>query len=261
MATINVQIRDTTGVIMENTQKKGFQLIELDPMKLEVHELAASNPMMPEDQYIEFTKQFIGGFNRNISHIVLYKGKVVDGRHRTRACKELGIKLWARNLPGTMSLDEVEEFVEGTENRRHQTATQRAIGAYKYYRSKQLEGNPVSQELAATRKLSNRRNLVRASKLADLVGMDILDRLHNGEKLLIKNLQTGKSTPTDALLTLVNYFTNRNEELVQTTRVNSVLTDAEIQLVNDKLDDLHLECNLLVLEQIGIRIYNEIKGR
>ncbi len=236
---------------MENTQKKGFQLTEVDPMGLEIHELAAINPMMPNDQYLEFTKQFESGFNRNISHVVLYKGKVVDGRHRTRVCKELGIKLWARNLPGTMSIVEVEAFVEGTENRRHQTATQRAIGAYKYYLQKAIEGDPVSQELAATKKLSSRRYLKRASDLADLIGADLIDRLHNGEKLKIKNLQTGKPVTTDALLTLANYFTNRNAELVATNKVTNELTDDELQLAKDKFSELQLECNQLVLNQIS----------
>lgn len=244
---------------METVNKKGFQLIEVDPMKLDIHELAANNPMMPEDQYVEFIKQFENGFDRNISHIILFKSKVVDGRHRCRACKELGIKVWARNLPGTMSSEEVEEFVEGTENRRHQTATQRAIGAFKYYQQRQLEGRPVTQELAATKKMSNRKNLARARKLADLIGMDMLNRLHNGEKLRIVNAQTGLPTVTDALLTLINYFQNRNDDMVVENKVTNSLTDIELQLVNDKINELHLECNLLVLKEISNRIYNLTK--
>ena len=245
---------------MNPVNKKGFQLTEINPMKLEVHELAGNNPMMPEEQYIEFVKQFVDGFNRNISHVVLYKGKVVDGRHRTRACKELGITLWARNLPGTMSLDEVEEFVEGTENRRHQTPTQRAIGAYKYYVQKHLEGTPVSQAVAATRKLSNRMLLARAGTLTTLVGTELINKLHNGEKLMIKNLQTGKPVATDALITLINYFTNRNAELVVETKVNRDLTDAELELANSKFNELQVECNALVLKQISTLIYNVVKG-
>lgn len=234
--------------------------MEIDPMKLEIHEAAALNPMMPEDQYTEFLKQFSKGFDKNISHVVLYKGKVVDGRHRTRACKELGIDLWVRNLPGTMSMLEVEEFIEGTENRRHQTATQRAIGAYKYYLNKQIAGAPVSQELAATKKLSTRKYLARAGQLHELIGTDLLNRLHNGEKLLIKNLQTGKPVSTDALSTLVNYFTNRNQELVPKTKVTSSLTDTELQLANSKFAELQLECNMLVLDRIGKLIYENGKG-
>lgn len=245
---------------METYQTKGYQLVELDPTHLEIHELAGNNPMMPEDQYIEFRKKFENGFDKSVSHIVMYKGKVVDGRHRTRVCKELGIKLWARNLPGTMSLQEVEEFVDNTENRRHQTATQRAIGAYKYYNSRMQAGTPVSQEYASTKKLSNRRNVARVAQLAELIGMDLIDKLHNGEKLRIVNSQTGMPTQTDALLTLINYFTNRNAELVVKTTVNTVLTDSEMELAKAKFAELQLECNMLVMKQIGLLIestYNE----
>lgn len=244
---------------MSKEQSKGYQLVELDPSHLEIHELAHANPMMPEDQYIEFIEKFRNGFDKNVSHIVLYKGKVVDGRHRTRACKELGIKLWGRNLPGTMSLQEVEDFVENTENRRHQTATQRAIGAYKYYKSMLDAGTPVSQEYAATKKLSNRKHLARAQKLASLIGEDLLNKLHNGDKIKIVNPTTGLTTPTDALLTLVNYFTKRNDELVVKTTVASVLTDSEIQLAKEKFDELQLECNMLVLSHIATLINNTVK--
>lgn len=233
---------------------KGFQLTELDPMKLEVHKLASINPMMADDQFKEFIPQFKDGFDRNISHIVLYKGKVVDGRHRLRACKELGINLWGRNLPGTMSNQEVEEFVEGTENRRHQTTTQRAIGAYKYY-----VANGTSQEYAATKKLSNRRNLTRAKNLHALIGDALLDELHNGGKLKIINPQSGLPMSTDALQTLVNYFKNRNNELVEDHRPSNVLTDSELQLAKTKVSELQLECSALVLKQIGTLLYEELK--
>lgn len=244
---------------MSTQQTKGYQLVELDPTHLEIHELAHSNPMMPEDQYVEFIKKFENGFGKNVSHIILYKGKVVDGRHRTRACKELGIKLWGKNLPGTMSTQEVEDFVENTENRRHQTATQRAISAYKYYKAMNAAGTPVSQEYAATKKLSNRKHLARAQKLAELIGEELMDKLHNGDKLRVTNPQSGLQLPTDALLTLINYFSNRNAELVVTTAVNNVLTDSEIELAKEKFGELQIECNMLVLKQIATLINNNTK--
>ena len=239
---------------MEKQQTKGYQLVEIDPRHLEIHELAGNNPMMPGDQYIEFIKKFENGFDKNVSHIVLYKGKVVDGRHRTRVCKELGIKLWARNLPGTMTLQEVEEFVDNTENRRHQTATQRAIGAYKYYKLMGESGNPVSQEYAAAKKLSSRKHLARAQKLAELIGDKLIDSLYNGNKLKVINPQSGMPNQTDSLTVLINYFTNRNEELIVETAVNTVLTDSEVELAKAKFAELQLECNMLVMKQIGLLI-------
>ncbi len=246
---------------MNTHTTRGYQLVELDPMNLEIHELANINPMMPADQYAEFAKKFEKGFDKSVSHIVLYKGKVVDGRHRTKVCKELGIKLWGRNLAGTMSAQEVQDFVENTENRRHQTATQLAVGAYKYYMDMATAGTPVSQEYAAAKKLSNRKHLARAKDLAGLIGEELMDRLHDGEKLKVVNPQTGITSQTDALVTLINYFTNRNAELVAKTAVNSVLTDSELELARTKFGELQLECSMLVLKQIGTLIYNSMKER
>jgi len=242
-----------TPINIKSLTKKGFQLVEIDPMKLEIHTLANINPMMPNDQYAEFIKQFIDGFNKDISHIVLFKGKVVDGRHRTKACKELGINLWARNLPSSMTTEEVVEFVEGTENRRHQTITQRAIGAYKYYLQKQEEGTPVSQSIAATKKLSSRRQLARAATLGDLIGMELLNVLYNGGKLTISS-DKGHPITTDVLLTLINYFTVRNAEMTVETPSNNPMTDRELVLVDSKAEELKLECSQLVLNAIAERI-------
>ena len=57
---------------------------------LEVHPLAQHVPLMSEDEYAQFresVKQH-GGLQHPI---VLYEGKILDGRHRDRACRELGI--------------------------------------------------------------------------------------------------------------------------------------------------------------------------
>jgi len=195
-------------------------------------------------------KKFENGFDKNVSHIIMYKGRVVDGRHRVKACSQLGIKLWARNLPGTMATDEVESFVDNTENRRHQTATQRAVGAYKYYRNKLAVGDPVSQEIAATRKLSNRKHLARAQELARLIGDDLMDKLHNGEKLIIHDRKTGLKTQTDSLIPLINHFKFRNEDMIPKTTINSSLTDDEMNIAHLKFNELVLECNMMVVLKI-----------
>jgi len=235
---------------MKTQNKKGFNLVELDPSILNIHELANNNPMMPEEQYREFVKKFENGFDKNVSHIIMYKGKVVDGRNRVKACSQLGIKLWARNLPETMATDEVENLIDNTENRRHQTSTQSAVGAYKYYRNRLAVGDPVSQEIAAARKLSNRKHLARAQELARLIGDDLMDKLHNGEKLIIHDQKTGLKSETNSLTTLINHFKLRNEDMIPKTTINNSLTDSEIHLAYIKFNELIIECNMMVILKV-----------
>jgi len=247
---------------MKNSKKRGFSLLELDPNKLEISELANLNPLMSDKQFDNFIKLFENGFDYNISHIVLYKGKVVDGRHRVKACKQLGINLYGRNLPSTMSTEEVKEFIHGTENRRHQTPTQLAIRAYLFWLKQKEEGNSISQDNAANQKLSNKKMLGRAKKLDEIAGRKILSKLLDGKKILITN-NNGTVRPTDVLTTLINYFKNRNEDLIQQSdKYEGHLTDEELELARLKYNELCLECNSLVRQEISKMIFNnDIKGK
>jgi len=58
--------------------------------------------------------------------IVLYEGKILDGRHRHRACKEVGVEPTFRSFTGTYE-DAVAFSVSENLHRRHLTAGQRAM--------------------------------------------------------------------------------------------------------------------------------------
>jgi len=149
----------------------------------------------------------------------------------------------------------VLELVASTENRRHQTPTQRAVSAYNYWKAMQMSGEPISQEMAAEVKMSNRKMLARARELEELAGTSITEELLNGKKIKITNPKTNMPNMVDSLITLINYFKNRKEDMVVSPEL-PVITDDEIQLANKKFEELQLECNWLVLEEIGRMIYN-----
>jgi protein gp37 len=67
----------TTAVEMENWPS------------LQYHEFCLAFPEMPSDRYEELKKDILGlGLRRAI---ILYEGKILDGRHRHRACLEGGV--------------------------------------------------------------------------------------------------------------------------------------------------------------------------
>lgn len=118
---------------------------------LEIHPAALILPKMSEDEFEEFKEDILG--NGLIEPLVLFQGKVLDGRNRYLACKELGIEVWARNWEGGM--DPVDYVVSKNIHRRQLTPTQRANAAAKaldYYadrakeRQREAGGDRKSEE-------------------------------------------------------------------------------------------------------------------
>ena len=91
----------------------------------EIHELADCLPSMPEDEF-QALKNDISGLGV-LEPIILLEGKILDGRHRYRACQELGIECPVRVMTDASPGDIVMSL---NVFRRHLTASQRAmIGA------------------------------------------------------------------------------------------------------------------------------------
>ena len=91
--------------------------------ELEIHPACLILPEMDAEDFDKL-KEDVSGFG--LRHpIILYQGKILDGRHRYRACMELGIEPWFEDWQGGSS---VVEFVLG-ENlyRRHLTQSQKAM--------------------------------------------------------------------------------------------------------------------------------------
>jgi hypothetical protein len=93
----------------------------------EIHPLAELFPPMPDDQY-QALKADIAE-NGQKEDIVFWQDKLIDGRHRLRACLELGIR------PDTAELDDSCDpyiyVLSHNLHRRHLTASQRSIVAAK----------------------------------------------------------------------------------------------------------------------------------
>jgi len=75
--------------------------------------------------------------NGQIDPVLVYKGKLVDGRHRCYACKQLGIDVIANTIDNSESIERVEAYITSKEMINKQlTPTQKAIIAYERYHIK-----------------------------------------------------------------------------------------------------------------------------
>lgn len=82
------------------------------------HQLAKSYPLMGFEEYIAFREDIRANGQRE--PIWLYEQKILEGRHRARACSELGIEPLTREFEGT--LEEAKKFVDSMNlHRRHMT--------------------------------------------------------------------------------------------------------------------------------------------
>lgn len=95
--------------------------------ELDFHPLADVFPALPQSEYEKLMADI--ETNGLLQPLVLHEGRVLDGRHRYLACKELGILPKTEALPAKI---DAASYVASTNLlRRHLTASQRAIVAAK----------------------------------------------------------------------------------------------------------------------------------
>lgn len=101
---------------------------------LELHPLALIFPEMRADKYAKL-KASIKKLGL-IDPVTLFEGKVLDGRHRNRACSELGIAVRTEEFEGD---DPLEFILAKNDVRRHLDESQRALVAARLATMKQGE--------------------------------------------------------------------------------------------------------------------------
>src|SRR5262249_29148462 len=91
------------------------------------HPVADLFPPMPDTEYEEFKNDIQA--NGQLVDGWTYQGKIIDGRNRYRACRELGVQPRFQEWDGRGSL--VAFVISLNDRRRHLTPTQRAMLAAK----------------------------------------------------------------------------------------------------------------------------------
>lgn len=168
----------------------------IDVDTLQIHPVAEATPLMVTEQYealkasIEIRGQQEPG--------LIYRNRLIDGRHRLKALIELGEKTMnVVKLPNNTTVNELEDLVATSEVGRHQTPTQLAIFAFYGFKSGRYE----SLKEAAVSVGTSERQVLRAKKIEiNFNRPDLIDILYNGGKVATGN---GKST-TSSLATIEN---------------------------------------------------------
>jgi hypothetical protein len=164
--------------------------------------------------------------------VILYRKKIIDGRHRLKALKELGIKMIkCTNLRNNLSLEEVESMIRTTEKRRHQTKAQRTVLAWRDYKA-----NGGSQQDYATKHGISQSDIGKCKLIEAMLGTKVLDDLYINRKI---RLSDGKYH--DKIHSIWNFAKKLKEEdeRKQAIKMDINLT-AEQKEVLDKLDTITL---------------------
>lgn len=133
--------------------------------RLEFHEYSYLLPDMSESEYAAFRRDVAA---RGLEEeIVLYEGKILDGRHRFRACKETGVKPRFREFDGP---DPVAFVLSANLHRRHLDESQRAMIAARLATMKQgartdLAQNCAKSQTEAAKALNVSRRSVQQAKI------------------------------------------------------------------------------------------------
>jgi len=146
-------------------------------------EYVGFNPLHKDLEY-EGTKVSIEEIGQ-LKPIYMLDGKCIDGRHRTRICKELGVQVDAIDVSTTLDKASVFDLCNvDTMAGRNLTPTQRAIVAMDY---KDRLG--VEQGTAAKKFQVTRYGVMYASKLKNVYGMsEVTDALLKGDAVQLSNM-------------------------------------------------------------------------
>jgi len=126
---------------------------------LKLHPLAKALPEMSAEEYEKLKRSTEANGLRE--PVVLWEGKILDGRHRYRACRDLGVDLKTRPFKGTW--DKAVQLVLDTNlHRRHLKPDQRALIAVSVYEMRGT-GRP---KRCSSEQLSNK-------ELADRIGTTV----------------------------------------------------------------------------------------
>jgi ParB-like chromosome segregation protein Spo0J len=165
-----------------------------------VHPAAELFPMMSETEF-QAMKEDIRIHGQN-DDVLIWNGKLLDGRNRLRACTELGIEPGWSELPKT--IDPVAWVLSHNLHRRHLTTSQRGMVATKLATLLQGEkktdaGIQASSQIEAAEKLNVSRDSVqKARKVKQKATPEVVAAVESGTMSLNAAVATTKPKATQA---------------------------------------------------------------
>lgn len=239
--------------------KNNVKTMQVD--QVEIHELAHLTPTMTKEDFLRLKLSIKEHGQEN--PIILYRGKCIDGRHRVKALRELGIEFVTYESENSqLSIDDVrDKILHVYENRRHETPTQKAIMAWREYQRLRELGEKVGQGEVADWMGTTIKQLGRAKQLEEVAGKDIVELLFQGNKI---NIGTeAQPNNTDSLSSLINYFKKHREMIViqtKSTNISEDYTDEEMLTLNDALNKLQSEYSHRMLSRLTFMLRSTLNS-
>lgn len=180
-------------------------------IKLEInHKLAGLVPMANAKEQ-EILNEDIEK-NGQIEPIVLWQGKIIDGRCRNLACILLGLEPKIRELPWNTTEEEARALVKSLNTRRNLTQTQKIISACRVSMDSLVKTKlkEVAKEWGISETiLKNARHIAKERP-------EFVDPLFNGESVQIVS-QDGEEVYSSKISTIYA-FVKRNSQSVKEDR-------------------------------------------
>ena len=242
-----------------NFKSEVQEIKSITPELLTLHPEALATPKMSGIAYDALKRDI--EINGQLDPVITYRGKIVDGRHRWLIIQELGIDFIKYiELPNNTTIAQLRRLVQSKETRRHETAGQLAIRAYRLYTQKDSEFSSMSA--AADAVGANRKRVSEVKKIIEMYGrIDIINKLFDGEQHNVGSL----TIPfwTDSLGTILRWLEEHGtivnaKQQAATIEPRKELTSDEETLVNSYVNTLSKESEL-VRQHISDRLYGRLK--
>ncbi len=226
--------------------------------KYENHPLADIFPQLRDHEQEDLTKDIS---ENGLAHsIILFDGKVLDGRHRLKACIDAGIEPRFE----TLESDPYRYVLSANLNRRHMTVGQRAMVAAQV--SNMREGNPnfTTSGIPLVEGLSQSEAAKKMKVSVDSVkgAKKILEEATKG---MVKAVKDGKKTINGALKDLKK---QEVKQLFDKTKVQRPIPDAVVENWN-RSDEVSSQLVSLIQKVVSIlregvdsndKIFREFSG-
>lgn len=232
------------------------EIFKLSIKDVSIHDEALATPRMTEDQYESLKQDIIE--NGQIDPVLLYRGKIVDGRHRYLILCELNSDtILATKMNNNSTINDIRKVVRSRETRRHETPTQLAISALRYLANNvdKLTQAEVSKKFGVSSK-----TIGVARKISKDFGReDILDHLFNGGTVNIGNDYMPYNT--DSLKTIVNWLDEAKAKQVTSKigiEARTELTESENIMISQVMFAIKNESKFFI-EELASRLYSAVK--
>lgn len=158
--------------------------------------------------------------NGQTDPVVLWRGKIVDGRCRQLACATLNIPLDTRKLDDNLTRDEVAKIVKSLNTRRNLTETQKIVSGYlEQQRTGHTNGQVAQDWAVSVRSLQNFKYVAQHRP-------ELVEPLFNGDSVAIIDPDKGYKVTTNKVNTLA-----RIVKLEQEIGKVEVVTRGEIEAI------------------------------